>query len=195
VRRMVAAAVAAREDAAARAVEEATARAEDAEGKAAAAERRAATAERAKIELTMALADAADARARDVDTYASSSPAPPISVAAPSTVSYDHLDDAAQMESLLRRADEAELAAAVQTRRAATAEGELHAARAQLADAQRQVKELAWQVQMTLGPTTIGGVGDGAAAQAAGSTGWSISDMMRFNACGANFVRKRDSTT
>jgi hypothetical protein len=43
------------------------------------------------------------------------------------------------MEALLRRADEAELAAAVQTRRAAAAELELDGMKRRLADAEKQV--------------------------------------------------------
>jgi len=38
--------------------------------------------------------------------------------------------------------DEADLAAAVQTRRAASAESQLETLKAELADAQRQIKEL-----------------------------------------------------
>jgi hypothetical protein len=43
------------------------------------------------------------------------------------------------MKALLRRADEAELAAAVQTRRAAAAELELDGMKRRLADAEKQV--------------------------------------------------------
>jgi hypothetical protein len=89
--------------------------------------------------------------------------------------------DAKQLEEL-------QLAAAVQTRRAAAAEKEAEALRGQLADAKRQVGELEWQIQMALEPATIGGKGGQLGKGAAGgaSSGW-LADMM---GCGANFVRK-----
>jgi hypothetical protein len=144
----------------------------------------------------MALADSAEARARDVDSHGAAPPPalPPAPLARAGSGGEgeggEGAEEAARLEALLRRTEEAELAAAVQTRRAAAAEGELHAAKAQLADAQRQVKELSWQIQMSFGPSTIGGVGAGGAARAAGMTGWTITDMIGLNACGANFVRK-----
>lgn len=176
---------------------EAAARASEAAARAAAMEERAVAAERAKVELTVALAEAAEQRERDVDTHAAPSPQRGPSSAGGGGGRGDGPAgegdaDAAAMEALMRRAEEAELAAAVQTRRAAAAEGELHSLKSQLADAQRQVKELSWQVSMALGPATLGGVASGGAARAAGSSGWLITDMLGLNACGANFVRKRE---
>lgn len=95
----------------------------------------------------------------------------------------------AELEALMNRAEEARLAAAVQTRRAAAAEAELDGLRKRLADAEKQVKDLGWQLQMVTGmdPVTVGGKGGpGGAGGAGGRAGW-FGDML---GCGANFVRK-----
>lgn len=226
---------------------------------------RAALAEQAKIELTLALAEAAEARVKDVDTHVAV-PATTASRdssadgdrhsdtagegagddAAPTAVDgWDQWNDgdvagdfglqddtagadaavdrrsskaggrgistagagraavtlqevpagstvvqASEMEALLTRAEEAELAAAVQTRRAAAAEAEVDGLQKRLEQAEKQVKELGWQIQMVMEPVTIGGgqKGRGApgGAGAAGGSGW-FADML---GCGANFVRK-----
>jgi hypothetical protein len=168
-----------------------------------AAQQRAAMAEQAKIELTLALAEAAEARAKDVDTHAhggssrrasaelqqggdsaaaaaedgegwgdagwsiedaadsaadsTANPASSSGRARRTSAARARDSDSAagvervalppgctvveagEMEALLRRADEAELAAAVQTRRAAAAELELDGLKKRLADAEKQV--------------------------------------------------------
>lgn len=95
---------------------------------------------------------------------------------------------ASEMEALLTRAQEAELAAAVQTRRAAAAELEVDGLRKRLAEAEKQVKDLGWQVQMMADPTTIGGMQRGGPRGPGqpGGPGW-FADML---GCGANYVRK-----
>jgi len=97
---------------------------------------------------------------------------------------------AAELEALMNRAEEARLAAAVQTRRAAAAEAELDGLRKRLAEAEKQVKDLGWQLQMVMDPVTFGagssGRGPGGAGGAGGRAGW-FGDML---GCGANFVRK-----
>lgn len=234
---------------------------------------RATTAEQAKIELTLALAEAAEARVNDVDTHSASAGVSPrqagtptglINTAAasaaadsklaaqkvapvgdgPNTVEsldskgtgwggVDGLADGidsvrertssttpvqarsalaagtavssnaslqevpagstvvktSEMEALLTRAEESELAAAVQTRRAAAAESEVDALKKRLEQAEKQVRELGWQIQMLALPMTIGGKQSGRGGPGAGGGpggGW-FGDML---GCGANFVRK-----
>ena len=55
------------------------------------------------------------------------------------------------------RLEETELVATVQTRRASTAESELRVLRQQLQAAQKQIKELGWQIKMVAEPQQIGG--------------------------------------
>lgn len=140
-----------------------------------------------------------------------------------------------------RRLEEAELAAAVQTRRAVSAEGDLAlmkeqvrglstwppsadsapirtnystlnthdtslgalclrnlvampAPPSQLADAQRQVKELSWQIKVAFGgggAATIGGKqgGPGGAGGAGGGGGGGAMGMLDILGCGANYRR------
>lgn len=211
--------------------------------RATAAEERATAAELAKIELTMALAAAAESRSNvDVDSHAARTPRASDDIAAlpgaydangqlhysmssiagnkfiicsagngmndkemhgrnPSldkggwgTDGLDSLQSPEdqpgglqqQLAQLTRTAEEAELAAAVQTRRAAAAEKEVALLKDQLAEAQRQVKELGWQIQMAFGPQTMGGGGNRGAGAGGQAAGW-FGDML---GCGANFTRK-----
>ena len=55
------------------------------------------------------------------------------------------------------RLEETELVATVQTRRASTAESELRMLRQQLQAAQKQIKELGWQIKMVAEPQQLGG--------------------------------------
>lgn len=95
----------------------------------------------------------------------------------------------------MNRAEEARLAAAVQTRRAAAAEAELDGLRKRLAEAERVAKDYGWQLQMVMGvspaaPGVGGGAGvggkAGGGAGGGGKAGW-FGDML---GCGANNVRK-----
>lgn len=193
------------------------------------------TAEQAKIELTLALAEAAEAKAADMDSAAVASsrrsseasggggrrpstaagagkPRSRLaraSSAADSEPGSDGAEDGGSAEGGsgstaereepqglnqqqqqrgvdAKQLEELQLAAAVQTRRAAAAEKEAEALRGQLAEAQRQVGELEWQIQMALEPATIGGKGGQLKGTGGASSGW-LADMM---GCGANFVRK-----
>jgi hypothetical protein len=186
---------------------------------AAKAQERAAAAEQSKIELTLALAEAAEARAKDIDTHvdppadvdttAFRSSAGGASHTAGRGASSDQFEGgenadataqdggssgntviaAAELEALMNRAEEARLAAAVQTRRAAAAEAEVDNLRKRLAEAERQVKDLGWQIQMVADPVTFGGARGskgGAGGGGDGKAGW-FGDML---GCGANFVRK-----
>uniref|UniRef100_A0A7S1T060 Uncharacterized protein n=1 Tax=Tetraselmis chuii TaxID=63592 RepID=A0A7S1T060_9CHLO len=83
------------------------------------------------------------------------------------------------------KAEEAELAAAVSTRRAQTAEAELAEARAQLAEMEQRAKELGWQVKMLSEPNTIGG----AASQSTGSGGGAGATRSMFDMFGCGGVR------
>jgi hypothetical protein len=89
-----------------------------------------------------------------------------------------------ELEVLHQKVEEAELAAAVQSRRAAAAEAELAALRVELAEAQKQVRELSWQIKMAFEPQTIGGARPGLGGGSAG--GW----LLDMAGCGANFTRK-----
>jgi hypothetical protein len=94
----------------------------------------------------------------------------------------------------MNAAEESRLAAADQARRAAAAEAELDGLRKALADAQKQARELGWQLRMVVGPGVAAAGGDaftigGASSRQGGSAGdnsW-FGDML---GCGANFVRK-----
>jgi hypothetical protein len=199
-----------------------------------AARQRAAMAEQAKIELTLALAEAAETKAKDVDTYTT----PPPAEAGGDQGTDDEASDgwgeagdwgdaaaasrnskgrkgkptkggdpgeaagilgpgetvvqASEMEALLLRTEEAQLAAAVQTRRAAAAEAEADGLKRQLVEAEKRIKDLGWQIQMVMDPVTIGGAGaggrggPGGGGAAGGGSSW-FADMM---GCGANYVRK-----
>ena len=57
----------------------------------------------------------------------------------------------------MNRLEETELVATVQTRRASTAESELRVLRQQLQAAQKQNKELGWQIKMVAEPQQLGG--------------------------------------
>eukprot|EP00775_Hariotina_reticulata_P003446 gene3446-3717_t len=100
---------------------------------------------------------------------------------------------ASEMEALLRRTEEAQLAAAVQTRRAAAAEAEADGLKRQLVEAEKRIKDLGWQIQMVMDPVTIGGAGaagragPGGGGGAAGAGASWFADIM---GCGANYVRK-----
>lgn len=186
------------------------------------AEARAAAAEGAKIQLSLALAEAADQRGKDMDVLtpakggslineqltppnsvtrtnlSTSSPQSEFFTPQDSSSSHGlgstglaHVRDGAGdskdlFEDLQRRLEEADLAATVQTRRAAAAEAELTLLRAQLEEAQSQVKQLSWQIKMTMEPGTLGGrLAEAASGDTAGSSKWL--DLM---GCGANFKRK-----
>eukprot|EP00983_Pelagomonas_calceolata_P106578 1159246-Pelagomonas_calceolata.AAC.1 len=84
------------------------------------------------------------------------------------------------------RVEEADLAAAVQTRRAGKAENEVEVLKAQLAEAQREVKELAWQIKMTFDPNQTSGASSG--GQQPG-TFYKAAGMLDILGCGANFRR------
>lgn len=87
--------------------------------------------------------------------------------------------------------EEAELAAAVQTRRASSAESEVSLLKEQLAEAQKQIKDLSWQIKMAFGSGALGiGRPDGGAGQ--GGAGGAVSraaGMLDFLGCGANYRR------
>ncbi|KXZ51052.1 hypothetical protein GPECTOR_14g39 [Gonium pectorale] len=221
--RMVAAAVAAREEEAERRVAAALQREQAAAAEARAAESRAEAAEMAKIELTLALARvdeegrrsaaaglatvsslgrassfALGERGADSPTFALHGGGAGASViATPSPADRMLSRQADLLDDLQRRLEEAELAAAVQTRRAVSAESEVAILKEQLAEAQRQVKELTWQIKVAFGgtpaavgrgPVGVGGAGGGAAsgsgAQSAGAMG-----MLDILGCGANYRR------
>lgn len=207
--RMLAAAVVAREEEAERRVAAAQQQAQAASDAAARAEARAEAAELAKIELTMQLAQAAEARANDIDTHPTELPHAPSGRGAgafggPDFGRASDEEEAAaaagmaaavaasggssaevqyQMEVMSQRIEEAELAASVQTRRAATAEAELSRLQAELADAQKQVHDLSWQIKMSFEPQTIGGARS--RNSGGGGSGW-----LDIVGCGANFTRK-----
>ncbi len=84
------------------------------------------------------------------------------------------------LEELQRRAEEAELTAAVQTRRVSSAETELSDLRSRLSDAEQQVKDLSWQVRMSLSS------GDGTRGRGGGNTAVGMFDIF---GCGANSKR------
>jgi hypothetical protein len=214
--RMLAAAVVAREEEAERRVAAAQQQAQAASDAAARAEARAEAAELAKIELTMQLAQAAEARANDIDTHPTELPHAPSGRGAgafggPDLGRASEEEEAVaagggggggdgmgagvagsggssaevqyQMEVMSQQIEEAELAASVQTRRAATAEAELSRLKAELADAQKQVHDLSWQIKMSFEPQTIGGAGSR-------NNGGSGSGWLDIVGCGANFTRK-----
>jgi len=98
--------------------------------------------------------------------------------------------DASQLHLHLLQVEEADLAAAVQTRRAGKAENEIEILRAQLAEAQREAKELAWQIKMTFDPSQPGtGSGASGLAQRQGAF-YKAAGMLDILGCGANFSRK-----
>ncbi|GIL51238.1 hypothetical protein Vafri_7094 [Volvox africanus] len=235
--RLVAAAVAAREEEAERRVAAAVAREQSALAEARQAEARAEAAELAKIELTLALARVDDAGRSTVaagpiglrpsvsslghvanlvgtssDEYFSGSSnhgtaadgdATSATDVAPSSKgsAHDRRLAARQAEILAemqQRVDEAELAAAVQTRRAVGLEAEVATLQQQLSECQRQVKELSWQICVAVGDTPVtsggrgprggGGAGSGGAASGSGGAA-SRMGMFDILGCGANYRR------
>ncbi len=98
--------------------------------------------------------------------------------------------------------EEAELAAAVQTRRASHAEAEAAQLKAQLAESAQQLKDLSWQFNMAFGGASgavaaaaianakAGGAGGGAAAGGApGARAGPPGGFLDILGCGANFKR------
>lgn len=192
--RLLKAAVSEREEEAERKVLQALQAVRDSEMMAKEAEERADRAEAQKIELSVALAS----RSENVDvsslprsdTIATTTSHPP-------NLGYSrggqHDENGGLLDELSRKAEEAELAAAVQTRRASAAESECDLLRLQLQDAQRQVRELSWQVKMSLGAS--GGAGMmmmGKEGGRAGNTGLSSlgSQTLDILGCGPSFTRK-----
>ncbi|KAJ9507649.1 hypothetical protein QJQ45_019177 [Haematococcus lacustris] len=102
------------------------------------------------------------------------------------------------VERLQSKTEEAELAAAVQTRRASHAEAEVALLREQLADALKQVKELGWQINMAFGDSAVAKAKAGAATQPVAGVfdllGWSeplgLHTTLLLVGCGSGRFRR-----
>lgn len=91
------------------------------------------------------------------------------------------------------RCEEAELAAAVGSRRAMAAEVELDRLKVQLTAAEQRAKELAWQVKMMSDPSQIGGRNgsDGSGpGGASGSAGGQVAGIFDMFGCATNYRGK-----
>lgn len=95
----------------------------------------------------------------------------------------------------MSRVEEAELAASVGARRAASAEGEVSVLKRQLQAADKKLKELAWQIKMISDPQQIGGKGGQQAAAASAASGSQpqagrVNNILDMFGCGANYSRR-----
>ncbi|KAK9846128.1 hypothetical protein WJX84_011721 [Apatococcus fuscideae] len=199
VREQVAARLAEREAELLKLQDEAAAAIKAAEASIAEAQQRADSAELAKIELSLRLAEIAADRDTDLPE-----PSPVKQQAASSAepLGLQPLDsepglllEAAEVDALQKRVEEAELAASVGARRAAAAEGEVSVLKCQLQAAEKKLKELAWQIKMISDPQQIGGRGSQQAAAgnaAAGSQPQSgrVNNILDMFGCGANYTRR-----
>ena len=185
--RLLKAAVSEREEEAERRVNQALDAIRDSEQMAREAEERADRAEAQKIELSMALASRTDVEWPHRDTAEREMERSRVDALA------GQMQDDGLLDELSRKAEEAELAAAVQTRRASAAESECDLLKLQLGDAQRQIKELSWQIKMTIG---AGGGSAGSflsvANQGRAGSGLSLlgSQTLDILGCGPSFARK-----
>lgn len=159
----------------------------EARGRIGEATARSEAAEAAKIELSLKVAELAAAADAGPDVHAL--PFPEFTRMAGGEGDSDESD----LDLLRRRAHAAEVAASAASRRAATAEVEVDTLKVALADADKKVNDLAWQVKMMVGGSSSAQGSSGTQeVQAAESTQGAMVNLKKLDlfGCGINYSRK-----